>query len=224
MLKDKNYQEKFSLLDPWFKEIIDSAKKELKQEHLSKDRAFQKRYLQGKPVIRATVDELVKAYSEAIQDGDETVAEIVSTRWILRNSEIYTFFVDRLQKINPQFDQIESLLDEDSNKLLSDAKNNFEIYRVYAFALFNAVAFSDEIYENLRKEALSELEKNTQEQSQKQSSDEELQNEKRTLLEMQRTIDKYEKKISGLQKKYIQDMDGLKKQIATLHKKLAATK
>jgi hypothetical protein len=40
-------------------------------------------------------------------------------------------------------------------------------------------------------------------------------------LKMQRLVDKYEKRLSGLEKKYLNDTDILKKQIANLQKKLA---
>ena len=81
------------------------------------------------------------------------------------------------------------------------------------------MVFPKEIYDELALKAQHETAKKEAEAS----SAQELLNLENTQRHYEQQIarltDKYEKKISGLQKKYVQDTDNLKKQLAQLQKK-----
>ena len=48
MLKETGYQEKIEIVAPWLDEIVETVKKDLKNEHLKVDKAFCKKYFLGK--------------------------------------------------------------------------------------------------------------------------------------------------------------------------------
>ncbi|MFT4554276.1 MAG: hypothetical protein ACI9S8_002926, partial [Chlamydiales bacterium] len=109
MLKDAEYKEKFQLLMPWMLGIIDVVKKDLKNEHLKKDKVFFKKYFFGKQLKNLTSEELSPAYAEAIVEGKENLGEFISTRWLLKKTEVYDFFEEQLRSVNPKFDEIDEL-------------------------------------------------------------------------------------------------------------------
>lgn len=215
-------EEKIKLLNPWKEAIIEKVKKELKQDHLSFDRAFVKEYLSGKHPLRASTEELTEAYFQAVSSGREDVWERVTTQWILKHGDIYAFFAERLEKINPRFDQIEELTEEQASFLLNEAYEKFDAVAVYIFAVMNCVAFSKERFAQMQNLARQKSKKAEEE---KVHAEEQLEREallRRHTLELQRLSDKYEKKLSGMQKKYVQDTEALKKQLSILQRKLEA--
>ena len=215
--KESGYQEKFEALNPWLLEIIDSVKRDLKQDHLKIDPAFCKRYFFGKNPAQLTAQELTPAYAKDIAEGNVGLGEFIASRWIFKNTDVYGFFEDRLNSLTPDFDKIDELPVELSENLLAEALKTFGPKRVYIFSLINAVAFPDEIYERLRKGAENE--------KQERQEIEEMLSIEKLKLRHQREIaaitDKYEKKLQGFQKKYQNDVAVLKKQVSTLQKKFA---
>lgn len=221
MIKESGYQEKIELAAPWLAEVIELVKKDLKNEHLKIDRDFCKRYFLGKGSNMITVAEMVEAYRKDIAEGNVGLAEFITSRWILRNTDIYGFFEETLAKLTPDFDTLQELDDKLASSLVKDAISQFGAVKTYLFSLFNSVVFSDEIYEEMRKKALSfsaEI-KDKQEKEQVEKSLETMQ--KRHTREMAALNDRHEKKLSGLQKKYLNDTEVLKKQIRDLQVKLS---
>jgi hypothetical protein len=220
MLKEMNYQKKFELLEPWFAHIIESVKKDIRQEHLAKDRQFTKNFFGNKPVIRITNEELVDVYNRLIKEGQEQIAEFVAVRWLLKHTELYNYFEHKLSKISPDFDKLEVLNDQDSQEILKGAIDEFGSVKSYLFTVFNSVVFPESHLSALRSKAAEELSnfETAKVKAEEAASIEEL--KKAFGIEMQRVHDRYEKKISGLQKKYIQDTENLKKQISGLQRKL----
>jgi hypothetical protein len=220
MTQDTNYQQKFQLLQPWFSYIIESVKKDIRQEHLQKDVRFAKNFFGNKPLQRITNDELVDVYGRLIDQGEEKIAEFVAVRWLLKHSDLYGFFEQELSKITQDFDKLEVLDDKESQNLIDQALNQFGPIKTYLFSVFNSVVFPQHHLDNLRikaQESLSKLAEESKKQLEAQSFDD---LKKNFDIEMQRIVDKYEKKLSGLQKKYIMDTENLKKQISGLQRKL----
>lgn len=222
MYKNTTYKEKFTLLKELLPNVIDSVKKDLKNEHLKKDFYFVKKFLGTKNLNKLTTEELTEAYQKAIDDEEkgEELAEFVTSRWLLKNSELYEFFESRLTEISPNFTDLEELSISQAQPLVDNAVSQFGALKTYLFAVLNSVVFPKEIFQKL--EQLSQKQ-DVQEKEQAQLNLEKLNADtmrKTFTAEMARVTDKYEKKLAGMQKKYIVDMESLKKQISQLQRKL----
>jgi hypothetical protein len=222
MLKDTTYKEKFVLLQDWLPAIIEAVKKDLKSEHLKQDWQFVKKYFANKNLNKLTAEELVEGYRMALaqEEKSEELAEFISNRWLLKNSEIYYFFEQALSKLNPEFSELEELDQTLSTKLMENSVNEFGAEKTYLFAVINSVVFPKKIYDQLK----SHAEKDTRKA--KENAIQEAEHKSIEAIhssyqqQIARLTDKYEKKLQGLQKKYIVDTDALKKQISTLQRKL----
>lgn len=216
MIKEDTYKIKFGKLEPWIPEIFQAIRKELRNEHLHKNPSFVQKHFPKRPIDKLTIGELSAAYLKEIVEGDEDLGEKITARWVLKNAELYQFFVAELSKVNPKYDEIEMLSADVSSFLLNTAVSQFGARIVYIFSILNAVVFTQEQLAKLRDLALSDVplreEKNDFVSA--ESVKEHYEREMRKLTE------KYEKRIQGIERKYFQDVEGLKKQIAQLHKKL----
>ncbi len=220
MYKNASYKEKYAHLSEWMPFIIDTIKKDLKNDHLKKDFYFIKKFLSSKNIQKVTVEELTKAYSRAIaeEENREEIGEFVTTRWLLKNTDLYEFFEKYLNQVSPDFTSLEELDLEHSQKLIDASNQQFGAARTYIFSVLNSVVFPQEIFQQLKEQA--QIEKQQQQEHQQ------LLSEKMIVKDMQesfkheiaRLTDKYEKKLAGLEKKYLIDTEGLKKQIKSLQR------
>jgi hypothetical protein len=221
MDKDATYQEKFASVKIWSEDIIETVRKDLKNEHLSRDPHFCRKYFLGKKHSEIDTKTFSEAYVTAIDSGNVGLAEFIATRWLLKNTDIYGYFEEKLKLINPDFESIIELEESVSQSLIAYAITQFGAAKTYIFSLFNSVAFSKKIYQDLKDQA----EKETFEKRKVNKEDE----EKQTLLELQKRHDRemkamkerFEKKLNGFQKKYLHDTEMLKKKIAELQDKYA---
>lgn len=224
MLKESTYKEKFNTLQTWMPLIIDSIKKDLKNEHLKKDPGFSRQYFPGQNPAKLTTEELVDGYTNALasEENAEEIAEFISNRWLLKHTELYYYFEQELSKINPNFNELKDIDKPVATKIMEGAIQQFGAISTYLFCVLNSVVFPEEVYKTMSQGAVKH--------AAEKKVEEEVSAEKASLDAMQRNhdqlvarlTDKYEKKIQGLQKKYIQDVDTLKKQIATLQRKVSA--
>ncbi|MGK5595438.1 MAG: hypothetical protein ACSNEK_08790 [Parachlamydiaceae bacterium] len=222
MNKDATYKEKLAYLHEWLPSIIESVKKDIKNEHLKQDFQFVKRYFPGKNINKIDIQDLSQAYQAAIQEQEngESIAEFIASRWIMRNSDLYYFFENFLSGVNPNFTEIEELDAEIAKRLVDSSVEEFGAQNAYVFSILNSVAFSEGQFSELKEKAQKETKVEAEEKVQQQER-ETLEGLKRNQeREIARLTDKYEKKLAGLQKKYIQDIDQLKRQVANLQKKL----
>lgn len=221
MLKDATAQQKFALLNEWLPDIINEVRKDLKNDHLRNDPKFLKKYI-GKNLQKVEVEDLVKSYATAVAEGEnDHLAEFIYQRWLLKNTDIYDFFVGQLEKINEDFTELKELDATTSKEISERSCQQFGACKTYCFSVINSVVFPKSIYDDLNNRAKKEkVEKASQKEEQNHlASQEEV--VKSFELKIQRLTDKYEKRISGLEKKYLNDTEVLKKQIAQLQKKLA---
>jgi len=218
MIKEESYQKKFELLAPWILKIITTIKKELKNDHLRKEYQFVQKHFSKKMIDKLTIEEMSEAYLKELEEGNEQIGEWISSRWMLKNAEVYHYFATALTEINPKFDEIALIPDDLGNRLMRKGIEQFGAVEVYIFSVLNSVSFSEKIYEELRMLALNEKETNQESvDSHAVETTEELKKQhERNVLKI---IDKYEKKLLGMQKKYAVDVEGLKKQIAQLQRK-----
>lgn len=220
MLKDTGYIEKIELLRDWLEEIVDIIKKDLKNEHLKIDKEFCRKYFLGKSCQSLTLTEMATAYAADIKSGNSGLGEFIASRWLLKNTDIYHFFEEKLKKIAPDFEALDELSQEQGQQLMNQAKADFGPIKTYIFSVFNSVVFPKSIYDELKEHASFETqrfrEKTVQENETKNL--EEL--KKRYDRDISALTDRYEKKLIGMQKKYLHDTESLKKQISTLQRKL----
>jgi len=225
MIKESTYKEKFAMLQVWMPLIIDSVKKDLKNEHLKNDLVFMRHYFPGKNLSKLTSEELAQAYSHAIATGEKTeeVAEFIANRWMLKHSDIYNYFEQELVALNPDFTQLSTIGHDNALKIMNESIKQFGPINTYLFCILNSVVFPEEIYKALSTKA--------DHYAQTQQAEEVVKHEGATLealkisyeQQIARLTDKYEKKVLGLQKKYTQDVDCLKKQVSALQRKLSAS-
>jgi hypothetical protein len=220
MLKDATPKDKFLLLNDWHSDIFQEVKKDIKNDHLKNDPKFLKKYI-GKHLQKVEVEDLVKSYSQAISEGMDHLAEFIYQRWLLRNTDIYDFFAGQLQKIDEDFTEIKELNLNTSKEIADASCQQFGACKTYCFSVINSVVFPKSIFDELNLKAQKEKELKASHKEEQNTL--ELQEDlvKTFELKMERLIDKYEKRISGLERKYIIDTEALKKQIAALQKKLA---
>ncbi|MBA3815256.1 MAG: hypothetical protein H0X29_01805 [Parachlamydiaceae bacterium] len=222
MLKNATHKEKFTLLKNWMPAIVDTVKKDLKNEHLKKDWAFVKQYFPGKNLNKLTAEEIAQAYIHVIENSEnaEELAEFISNRWLLKHTDLYYFFEKELSKISSDFNDLEELEKKQSIDIVEKAENEFGSPKTYLFSVMNSVVFPKEVFDALAVRAQASIK---QEETEAKALDEmnSLQDMQRSYeQQIARLTDKYEKKLQGLQKKYSIDVEGLKKQVVTLQRKL----
>lgn len=222
MLKEATYKQKFSLIQNWIPQLIEMASKDLRNEHLKKDGNFLKKYFSNKPIPKITKEELVAGYTKALEneENSEDIAEFISHCWILRNSEIYNHFETELTKRYEDFGKIEEIDAKNSKEIIDTAVKNFGADKTYLFTVLNSVVFAKPALDALHADAKATKQQNDTEEQQnleKMAID-----KVHTHYQQQiaRLTDKYEKKLLGHQKKYFQDTENLKKQIANLQRKI----
>lgn len=226
MLKDTTFQEKFAILKNWLPVLVDEIKRDLKNEHLKHDHTFVKTYFNGKAVPKITPEELTEAYEKAliVDPRAEAIGEFIAQRWLAKNTDLYKFFSEELEKIAPNFSELELIHDELGLPLAASAVEQHGAVKTYLFSVLNSVVFSPALFDKLAEQALAEA----IEQSRKTANSASEQEQTRSIDQLKskyeqqitRLTDSYEKKLSGWQKKHFTEIEQLKKQIAALQRKL----
>lgn len=222
MLKDTTYAEKMAMLKGWLETILLEIKKDLKNDHLKKDWNFAKTYFPKKNLNKLTGKELAEGYSQAIDQGEQAdaIGEFIANRWLLKNTDVYDYFARQLNQVTDDFDSLEVLDTEVSKKIMADSTKFFGSQKTYFFSIFNSVVFPKEIYDELRESAEKERDQVKQQEEAEQEQLDWAAKEKAYEQQISRLHDKFEKKFSGLERKYLKDTETLKKQVSTLQKKL----
>lgn len=224
MLKETTYKAKFDMVASWMPSIIDSVKKELKNDHLRTDYAFCKHYFSGKSLNKLTNEELARAYMDALATSEkaEEIGEFITNRWLIKHSDLYHYFEQELTRINPNFNELEMLDKQTSIKLMEGAIQEYGAPKTYLFAVLNSVVFPPEVFSKLAQLAQESADKTRVETVAKQEHASVEAMKRNYELQIARLTDKYEKKLMGLQKKYATDVEALKKQVSNLQRKLAS--
>ncbi|HSX10445.1 MAG TPA: hypothetical protein VLF94_01835 [Chlamydiales bacterium] len=209
-------ENQFQTLQNWTQVVLDAIKKDLKNDHLPSDPVFTKTYFGNRPLNRLTTEEIFAAYEKELLQGNEDIAAFVVNRWVFKHGDLYQHFAERLSQINPDFDEIKTLTDAETDRVLAGSVESFGAIPTFLFAVLNGVVFPQPAIERLRKAAETEkaaLEKQEQKDFEQQSMDKLIGAHKREVARLQA-------KIEGVQKKYTTDTEALKKQIKALQKKL----
>lgn len=218
MIKEDPYKIKFQKMDPWICDIFQVIKKDLRNEHLLRSPVFIQKHFSKRSLDKLTIEEFSNAYVNEVAEGDEELGEKIVARWVMKNAEIYHFFVTELSKINSKYDEIEELPLDTSSFLLQTALDRFGATLTYIFCILNSVVLTEEQLLKLREVALLEKSQMPAQEKPILKSVEAVQEyyEK----EIRKLTEKYERRMQGIERKYVQDLEGFKKQIAKLHKKL----
>lgn len=222
MYKNASYKEKFADLQEWVPFLIESVKKDLRNEHLKKDVYFIKKFLSSKNIHKVTTEELAEAYQKAIREEEkgEELAEFITSRWLLKNSELYDFFEQQLSQMTSDFTTLDEIAPAQAQILIDTSIKQFGAPHTYLFSVLNSVVFPKESFQALKVKAQQHQAKE-QEETQKAVEQRSIEQMQRHFeCEIARLTDKYEKKLAGLQKKYVADVENLKKQVAQLQRKL----
>lgn len=213
-------QNPFQHVAPWMSKILHAIKKDIKGDHLSVDRSFYAAHFGTRPLKKLTTEEIFSVYEAQLLEGNEELVEWVVNRWVFKHGELYRYFVEQLSHIEGNFHEIASLSEEQSEKVL-EGSQQFAPLNLYLFCRLNQVVFPESVFEKLRCKAIED--ENAQaKQAEEEGLEESLQLQlDRCRREAARMAEKYENKLTGLQRKYQLDTDALKKQIRSLQKRLA---
>ncbi len=214
-------KDKFQTLQPWLSQVLHTIKKDIKSEHLSKSPTFYKAHFGNRPINRLTNEEICAVYEKELLGNDtEELGEWVINRWVFRHGDIYQHFASRLSQINPDFEQIKSLDDKQSEQVLSGAAEAFGALPVYLFIVLNGVVISPKVLGRLKELVVTTQAKEKEENealSLKMSLDQAIERQKTEILRLEK---KYEDKLSGVMKKYTTDIEALKNQVRALQQKI----
>jgi hypothetical protein len=210
----------FNYVSPWMRQILYSIKKDIKTDHLPGDKTFYKTHFGNRPQSQLTQEEIFSVYEKELLSGNRDLVEWAVNHWVFKHGDIYRHFSERLSRINPQFQEIDVLTDEESGQALAGACETFGAVSVYIFSCLNGVALSEASFNQLREQALRQTEIQMQADSQKEQAESMEKIIARHQAETSRLKEKYENKLAGLQKKYAVDTEALKKQIRALQQRV----
>lgn len=208
-------ENQFLPLKNWMHVILNAIKKDIKSDHLGSDPEFYRAHFGNRPQNRLTSEEIFNAYEKELVQGNQELAEWVVNRWVFKNGDLYQIFAERLAKINPEFEKIETISVEESEKVLAGTVERFGAISTFLFVVLNGVVFPESVREKLQKAAEAEkadLEKKGLEEEGRESLE-------KLLAAKEREIARLNDKLIGVQKKYERDTEGLKKQIKALQKR-----
>jgi hypothetical protein len=221
MIKDVTLKSKFEFLQPFIGKFFHDIRKDIRNEHLKRDVNFLQKHFAKKSIDKITAEEIEAVYqNEIINHGNEDLSRWVVSKWILRHAEVYDFYVKELSKINSNFDEIIILDMDQAKSLAARSVDKFGLKDTLFFSVINSVVFPDEVFVYLRDQMLLQKDSSVEiAHVSKEISLEEIKKEHES--QMLKLSDRYEKRIQAMVKMHQQDLDGLKKQIAHLQKRLA---
>lgn len=216
MLKDSTCMDRYEMIEEFLPQVVLAIRKDLRNEHLKKDKEFLQTHFGGKNPNKLSVDELTIGYSQILKQGNEAFWDFFSERWLMKHTDIYDYFEERLCEISEKFSEIDQLDLPFAESLANGSIEQFGALDTYLFSVLNSVVFPKSLFDELLTKAKHEVcEEPKRKPAHFQNSPEQFERELNKLQT------KYEKKLLGFQKKYDRDIEALKKQVAMLQKKLA---
>lgn len=212
----KTWSGRFSLLTPWFSDIIELIKRDCKNEHLRLNPQFVREHFAGLPMHRINLEEMRSVYLRLILAGNDPLAEFIANRWLFRNMELYGFFEKALSEVSPEFEKIQEIPEDKAETIIQTACERHGPEVVFCFVVINDVVISQEILERLQRQAVESLARR-----QKESDGESQSVEERLRKEIDRMKDRQEKKIQEMTKKHQQEVHRLFAEINALKAQLS---
>lgn len=212
----------FETIQPWIPLVLAAIKKDIKTDHLPGSPLFMRTHFGNRPINRLSADEIFAAYEKDLLSGDADLAEWVVNRWVFRHGDIYSHFAEHLNQVAEDYSTIEILTEEQSEKIISEAVENFGALPTYLFSVLNGVVFPEAFFKRLRDLAVKEEASKAAEEIEAKEQMSLAQLSERYTRDIARLHEKYESKVSGVLKKYNTEVEALKNQIRSLQKQLAA--
>lgn len=209
----------FLAVRPWIADILHAIKKDIKADHLAVDRNFYKIHFGARPLNKLTLEEIFTVYEKELLDGNEELVEWAVNRWVFKHGDLYQRFANQLSLIHPEFYTIESLTEEQSERLIASLSDS-SASEIYLFSRLNGVVFPESIFERLRIAAEKESEEAKAAEVRERDEESVIKELERLRRDASRFKEKYEDKLAGVQRKYQTDIEALKKQIRSLQQKL----
>lgn len=211
-IKDATYLKKMELLTPYHREILESVKKDLKQEHISKDKSVHRQLFGNKPLHRIELEEMLAVYSPLLLSSEE-LGEFVASRWVLKNIEIYEYFGQKLEQVEGNFEELTQLDETFARTLVEEAIGQFGARMTYFFCLLNSVVLPSSEFH-----ILEERSKSTEHSGTAKTS--EVSDKVWSKDQVRRLEERYRQKLAGMERKYSSEVAALKNHISHLSKKL----
>ncbi len=145
----ENFQIRMQKLQLLFPGMIQEIKKNVKAELFRKYPKVYQKHFSRMHFSKCSFVELATPLLQEVLEGNENLAEWIVALWIAKNQEIYHFFAQRLMKINPEFDKIESIEDPYGRAVMKEAVGSYGAQKTYIFCVLNNVAFSEIIFQEL---------------------------------------------------------------------------
>ena len=149
MINEESFRSKIQKLQPWFGRLVEEIKKEVKAELLRQYPKIYQRHFSRMHFVKCSAKDLAGPLLQEVLAGDEELGEWLASRWIVKNSDMFQFFAEWLMKINPDFEKIERLDDNQGTALLKAATERYGAQKTYLFSVLNSVAFSPALFDSL---------------------------------------------------------------------------
>ncbi|MES2199523.1 MAG: hypothetical protein V4489_05090 [Chlamydiota bacterium] len=217
MIAESTYSRKFALLECFSEEIFNGIKKEIKREIATKGSSLQKKL--GIQSVKETKEVAELFLKNIIAGGDGELGEWVASAWINRHGEIFQCFHEHLTKVSAKYDELTEIPSAAEAVLIQESISNFGALNVYIFCILNSVVISAKRAEELKNLAQKEVEsKKEEKETVPVVSVEELR--KKFDEQMQKVLEKQEKRILGITERHGMEIAGYRKQISRLQQKL----
>ncbi len=148
-MKEESFQNKIQRLQPWFDRLVEEIKKDVKTDLRRQFPKVYQKHFSRMHFVKCRPQELAAPLLQEVLEGDEQLGEWLATRWIVKNDKMFQFFADHLMQVNPEFDKIERLSDEQGSALMQAAIGRYGAQKTFLFSVLNSVAFSPEQFEQL---------------------------------------------------------------------------
>lgn len=212
-MESKGYCQKFEELKDFSQIIFRSVKKQALRELASRSGV-----LFRNPRIRSIKEtkEMIAVFTAAIYDRkEEDVAEWTGGAWLDGQGEVFRFFHEKLLAVTENYDTLTALPSEKEEEIYKESVSQFGFATVYIFSVLNSVVFSEKTFAELRKGALAERETERSEEETVAGKGERAGSEA-----LEKLAEKYEKRILGITDRYKTEIEGYRKQIGKLQKKI----
>ena len=217
MIAESTFKNKFTSLGLFSKEVVVDLKKEITKEMAKKNSVLQKK-LSGFS-MENDKDKLANiVLNLVLENGDEEVGEWLASSWVMKNSSVFKSFHKKISLISADYDKLTAFPPEKEVELKESSIDEFGAVKTFIFSVLNSVVFSKESMEEIRIRA-EEEEHDRKEISLLPNCSIE---EARASFEQEkkRIIEKQEKKLQAIVKRHQVEVEGYRKQIGQLQKKL----
>lgn len=217
MIIESTFKNKFISLGLFSKEVIRDLKKEITKE-LSKKNSIVQKKLSGVSIGDGKDEVVDLFFNLVVEKGDEELGEWLASSWVLKNSPIFKSFHKKISLISADYEKLTGFPTEKEEDLRESSIEEFGAIKTFIFSVLNSVVFSKKSMEDIRiraeEEASDRKEISLSSNCSVEEAREIFEKEKKKILEKQ------EHKLLAVIKRHQVEVEGYRKQIGQLQKKL----